>query len=101
MGLIVTCLPYLHPYVQRNNKPINSYSNSHNTSSNKTTANPLQDDDLFEEKNEGGPSESIGVDRTRESSEVGEITLSPDLPRLEPWNDDGRSDVELVEFDRI
>lgn len=100
MGLIVTCLPYLHPYVQRNKKPINSYSKSHNTSSNKTTANPLQDDDLFEGKNEDSPSERIGVDRIRESSEVGEITLSPDLPRLESWNDDSRSDVELVEFDR-
>jgi hypothetical protein len=96
----VTCLPYLHPYIRRNKKSIKFPSYSHNTSFNKTTANPWRDEHQFEEINVGIAGKTIGVDRIRNSSEAGETTLSPDLARVESWNDDNRSDVELAEPNR-
>ena len=101
VGIIVTCLPYLHPYIRRYKKSTKSHLRCYNTFSNKTTTNPWPAEHQFEEINGGIAGESTGVDRVRKSPNVGETMLSPNLAKVEPWNGDNRSEVELVELDRI
>jgi hypothetical protein len=99
MGLIVACLPSLRPYLRRNLRSSNTYSLDYVRSANKksTTTSDWREQGVFEELGEGSVGVKVHPDTRVKLPDVEETELSLDIPRMEPFNDDKRSETGLIE----